>query len=121
MANKTLVFLRCNLKISSTQLREKAYLAFVRPVLEYANSVLDLYTKKHIDNTESICRRTAQFVLNYNGDTSSVCAMINQRIWPILQQRQKTVRLAMLRKMGNNLVHTDIISGKLQPFPDHQC
>ena len=34
---------------SSTKLREKAYVAFVRPILQYARSVRELYTKKHMD------------------------------------------------------------------------
>ena len=47
-ANKTLGFPRCNLKIRSMQLWEKAYLIFVRPLLEYASSVR-CSTKKHIN------------------------------------------------------------------------
>eukprot|EP00745_Piridium_sociabile_P022823 TRINITY_DN35603_c0_g1_i2.p1 TRINITY_DN35603_c0_g1~~TRINITY_DN35603_c0_g1_i2.p1 ORF type:complete len:143 (+),score=24.63 TRINITY_DN35603_c0_g1_i2:60-488(+) len=38
-ASKALGFLRRNLKVSSSELREKAYLIFVRPLLEYASSV----------------------------------------------------------------------------------
>ena len=40
-ANSALGFLRRNLKVASTDLREKAYLTFVRPLLEYSSSVWD--------------------------------------------------------------------------------
>ena len=131
-ANKTLGFLRQNLKISSPQRREKAYLALVRPILEYASSVWELCTKKHIDTVESIQRRVAYFVLNHDHNTSSVSTMINQLNWVTLQQRQRMVRLVELRKMRNNLVHTDIIrvdfnradcqhQGQNQQYTQLQC
>ena len=58
-ANRTLDFLRRNLKISSSAVKESAYKAFVRPMLEYASSVWDPYTKKSIDKLEAVQRRAA--------------------------------------------------------------
>ena len=40
-ANKTLDFLKRNLKISSRKIKEMAYKSYVRPALEYACSVRD--------------------------------------------------------------------------------
>ena len=40
-ANRTLGFLRRNLKISSSAIKDRAYKAFVRSILEYASSVWD--------------------------------------------------------------------------------
>ena len=63
-AGQALGFLRRNLKIASTKLREKAYMVYVRPLLEYACSVWDPYLKCHTDSIEAIQRRAARFVLN---------------------------------------------------------
>ena len=64
-ASRTLGFLRRNLTISSIELREKAHLVFVRPLLDrYASDVWDPYTKRNIDKIEAIQRRAARFVLN---------------------------------------------------------
>ena len=46
-ANKTLGFLRRNINISSTTVKEQAYKSLVRPSLEYACSVWDPYTKEN--------------------------------------------------------------------------
>ncbi|KAL8615930.1 hypothetical protein ACOMHN_034606 [Nucella lapillus] len=58
-ANKTLGFLRRNLKIPSRSVKEQAYKAFVRPILEYASSVWDPHTQKNIDKLEAVQRRAA--------------------------------------------------------------
>ena len=63
-AGRTLGFLRRNLKITSTSLREKAYLVFVRPLLEYASSVWDPYLESNTKRIEDIQRRAARFVTN---------------------------------------------------------
>ena len=97
-ANKTLGFLRRNLKIGSTKVKETAYKTFVRPILEYACTVWDPYTQEQIDKLEAVQRRAARFVVNRYHNTSSVTCMINSLQWPSLQHRRKTARLAMLKK-----------------------
>ncbi|KAL8583755.1 hypothetical protein ACOMHN_000376 [Nucella lapillus] len=52
-ANKTLGFLRRNLKISSRSVKEQAYKAFVRPILEYASNSI-IFNKKLDDPTQLI-------------------------------------------------------------------
>jgi hypothetical protein len=44
-ANKTLGFLRRNLKIPSIRIKEQAYQTLVRPLVEYASTVWNPYTK----------------------------------------------------------------------------
>lgn len=51
-ANRTTGFLRHNLKINSVTVKEKAYNTLVRPLVEYASTVWDPYTKAHIDKVE---------------------------------------------------------------------
>ena len=47
-ANKTLGFLRRNIKITDERLKNAAYKAFVRPVIEYASPVWDSFTANNI-------------------------------------------------------------------------
>ena len=101
-ANKTLGFLRRNLKISSTKIKETAYKTFVRPILEYACTVWDPHTQTNIDRLEAVQRRAARFVVNRYHNTSSVSGMIDQLNWPTLQHRRRVARLAMLRKILND-------------------
>ena len=55
-ANKVLGFLTCNLKISASNIKEKAYKAFVHPQLEHAASAWDPYSKKNIAKIEAVQR-----------------------------------------------------------------
>ena len=61
-ANKTLGFLRRNIKITDERLKNAAYKAFVRPVIEYASPVWDSFTANNIKALEKIQRRAARWV-----------------------------------------------------------
>ena len=65
-------FLRRNLKIGSWKVKERAYKAMIRPILEYASSVWDPHTKKSISKIEMVQRRAARFTLNRHHNTSGV-------------------------------------------------
>ena len=110
-ANKSLGFLRRNLKIPAISLKESAYKTFVRPILEYACTVWDPHTQDNINKLEAVQRRAARFVVNRYHNTSSVTDMIKQLQWPTLQHRRKVARLAMLRKIIKNeaVVNKDCI------------
>ena len=56
-ANRALGFLRRNLKIGASNIKEKAYKVFVRSPLEYAASVWDPYSQKNIAKIEAVQRR----------------------------------------------------------------
>ena len=83
-ADRVLGFLRRNLKISASNIKEKAYKVFVRPLLEYAASVWDPYSQKNIARVEAVQRRAARFVLNRFRNTSSVNNMLEALGWPTL-------------------------------------
>ena len=119
-ASRTLGFLRRNLKISSSAIKDIAYTAFVRPILEYASSVWDPYTQKSIDKLEAVQRRAARFVLNQYHNTSSVHRMLDLLGWPSLEQHRKTSCLGVMYKIYNGLVQCPIIKTKLVPPPPHQ-
>ena len=107
--NKTLAFLKRNLKICSRKIKEMAYKSCVRPALEYACTVWDPYTQQYIDRIEAIQRRAGVSSCNDTEDLK----------WTSLQGRRKTARLAMLYRIHNNIIATDGIKNKLQPPPPH--
>ena len=53
--NKTLGFLKRNLKISSPKIKDKAYKALVRPVLENASPMWDPHSQKSKQKGSTIC------------------------------------------------------------------
>ena len=98
-ANKTLGFLRRNLKISSSQLKDTAYKALVRPILEYACTVWDPYKTSSEQRLEAVQRRAARYVTGRYHNTSSVSNLLNHLSWNPLKQRRKICRLSMLYKV----------------------
>ena len=117
-ANQTLGFLRRNLRIGATKVKEASYKAYVRPILEYACTVWDPSTDTQMKILEAVQRRAARFVVNRYHNTSSVDAMINRLEWPSLHQRRKTCRLAMMYKILHDQVQFD--KTKIQPAPTRQ-
>jgi hypothetical protein len=112
-ANKTLGFLRRNLKISSPKIKTLAYFSLVRPTLEYSSSVWDPYTKENINKIEMVQRRAARFVTNRYHNTSSVTELLTNLGWQPLAKRRADARLCLMYKIVNGLVaipaHTYLI------------
>ena len=119
-ANRALGFLRRNQKISSRTIKEKAYRAYVRPLIEYAATVSDPQSEKAIDKLEAIQRRAARFVLNRSHNTSSVSDMLDILQWPSLQQRRQNARLVMMYKIHHQFVQCPHIQEKLQFAPNRK-
>ena len=109
-ANRTLGFLRRNLKVGSTKLKATAYKTLVRPILEYASTVWDPHTQTNVGRLEAVQRRAARYTLNRYKQTESVSAMLDNLQWPTLTHRRKVARLSMLKKMTRNEA---IVSKKL--------
>ena len=107
-ANKTLGFVRRNLKINSPAIKAQAYKALVRPQMEYAATVWDPYTQKNKHQLEMVQRRAARWTLNRFHNTSSVTEMLGHLNWPTLETRRSEAKLVMLYKMVHNLVAVDI-------------
>ncbi|XP_076452298.1 uncharacterized protein LOC143287940 [Babylonia areolata] len=59
-ANKTLGFLRRNLKVCSSRTKELAYKAMVRPFVEYACTAWNPNSDKLITTLEKVQRRSSQ-------------------------------------------------------------
>ena len=106
-ASKALGFLRRNLKVASNELREKEYLTFVRPLVEYSSSVWDPHKTGCVKKIENIQRRAARFVLNQYHPRASVTSMLEKLKWPSLQKRRQASRVTMLYKIHRDLVMVD--------------
>ena len=111
-ANKTLEFIRSNLKINSVTIKNRAYQALIRPKLEYCCTVCDPYTAENIYSIEKVQRRAASYVCSNYKYTESVTNMINTLHCPTLQERRLKSRLKMFHRITNNKIaipHTDIL------------
>ncbi len=103
-ANKTLGFLRRNVKVSSPKIKAQAYMSLVRPTLEYASSVWNPYTKQNIEKIEMVQRRAARFTLNRFHNTSSVTNMVELLGWRSLEYRRLDASLCLFYKIVNGMV-----------------
>ncbi|KAI8518059.1 hypothetical protein Bbelb_040760 [Branchiostoma belcheri] len=103
-ANRTLGMLRRCLRISSNAAKERAYMALVRPSLEYGCSVWDPHTKDQVSRVEMVQRRAARFVCSDYRRTSSVSSMLQNLGWQSLEVRRKIARQVMLYKIIHNAV-----------------
>jgi hypothetical protein len=102
--NRSLGFVKRNIKTSNTKVKTLAYNSLVRPILEYACQVWDPHTEKDIQKLESVQRRAARYVTNRYHNTSSPTEMISNLKWDSLKQRRAKIRLITLYKIIHNLI-----------------
>ena len=100
--NRSLGFLKRNIRIKSHDLRSKAYKAIVRPTLEYASSIWDPYTKKNTNAIKMIQRRASRYVTNRYERYASVTEMLKELQWDSLEERRRRQRLVMFYKIHHN-------------------
>ena len=100
-ANSSLGFIRRNLKHCPKPCRKNAYLALVRPILEYGAAVWDPHLKKDIDKLERVQRSAARFIAgDYRTTTPGfVTKVLDQHHLPTLQQRREDLRLTLFYKI----------------------
>ncbi len=97
--NCTLGFIRRNLNICPMKLKETAYIALTRSVLEYNVAAGDPYLKKDTDKLEKLQRKAAKFTTSNYDRTSSVTKMLSDHGWSKLADRRRELRLALLYKV----------------------
>lgn len=119
-ANRALGFLKRNLKIKSWKIKDTAYKAYVRPILEYASTIWDPHQQQHINRIESVQRRAARFVVRDFRRTSSVTDIMKRLEWRSLEERRRVARLTMLYKILHETVAVEDIKVKLTPLPERQ-
>ena len=98
-ASRTPGFLRRNLNIGSTAIKQQANFTLVRPLVEYASSVWDPYTQGNIQKIEMVQWWAARYVTNRHRNTSSVSDMLQALNWRTLPDR-----LCMLYMIDRELV-----------------
>ncbi|XP_076448623.1 uncharacterized protein LOC143285249 [Babylonia areolata] len=88
----------------------------VRPIVEYACTVWDPNSNKlTVTTLEKVQRRAARFITNRYRNTSSVTDMLTLLEWPVLEQRRRCARLAMLHKILNDQACVSCADLKRQP------
>jgi hypothetical protein len=104
--NKTLGFIRRNLKDCTKPVKSAAYTSMVRPTMEYASSVWDPTNREKIGNLEKVQKRAARFVFNNYTDRTPGCVtkMVESLKWKKLEERRKYNRLCMLQKIKNGFI-----------------
>ena len=103
-ANKTLGFIKRNIRTKNQTVRSVAYKTLVRPILEYSSAVWSPSAKQDIDRLERVQRRAARWVLNDYNHTSSVTSMLDSLGWRSLQDRRSDARLCLFYKIVNGQV-----------------
>ena len=102
-ANRALWFIRRNLHRCSKAIKEKMYIALVRPHLEYACAVWDPHVTSDIQKIEMVQRRAARFVANeYSRLDGTVTNILRDLDWSTLQERRKNTRLTIMSKIHAN-------------------
>ena len=103
-ANRSLGYIRRNIKSKSKDVRESAYNTIVRPQVEYASAVWDPHTKEHISKIEMVQRRAARWTFGNFDNRASVTEMLNKLGWRTLEQRRADARLCLFYKIIYGLV-----------------
>ena len=97
---------RRNLRNCPIDSRRTAYIALVRPTLEYGASVWDPYQKQDIHRLERIQHQAARFITRdyHSREQGCVTKMLSAHNLPSLESRRKEMRLGMLFKVVNGLL-----------------
>ena len=103
-ANKQLGFMKRNIPIKNSKIKDVAYKGLVRPILEYCAPIWDPHHKKYINQIEMVQRRAARFVLGQYQKTCSVTEMLRRLQWESLERRRKQACLVMFFKIQYELV-----------------
>lgn len=107
-ANRTLGFIKRNIKTKHENVRSLAYNTLVRPQVEYASSVWSPNTEVNKHKLEMVQRRTIRWVKNDYSRHTSVTDLQNTLGWHTLERRRLDARLTMYYKIFNNLVVTTL-------------
>ena len=114
--NKALGFIRRNVGSCPEEVKKQAYLALVRPHLEYASSAWDPHLQKHIQQIEMVQRRVARFIKsNYSRDPGTVTTLLEQLEIPPLSTRRKIAHITLLHKAIHEKVAIPIPSYIIKP------
>ena len=103
-ANSSLAFLKRNLASCPRDIKAQSYQAVVRPILEYASTSWEPYTKSNIQQLEAVQRRAARFMTGDYRTTSSPSQVIVYLGWVPLYQRRANFKLVMVHRISHGLI-----------------
>ena len=104
-ANRNLGFIRRNLPIRNSHVKEIAYKGLVRPILEYCSTVWDPHhIKKYKYNLEMVQQRPARFTLGRFHNRSSPTEMLQQLQWETLMHLRRIAKQLMFFNIQHELV-----------------
>ena len=84
--NSTRAFFARNIPRCCRKVKQMAYTAYIRPIMEYASPVWDSHTKRNTNKIEMVQRRCAGYVTGIFGRTSNVISLLNCLSWPTLEE-----------------------------------
>ena len=113
-ANRSLGFIKRNIRTKSPAIREMAYKTLVRPLVEYSSSVWSPNTDKYISKIEMVQLKAARWAHNNFYTQASVTEMLTQLGWRSLEQRRNGSRLCLFYRIIYGLVAID-----LPPYVEH--
>ena len=102
-ANRTLGFVRRNLRGATHTAKTQAYISLVRPQLEYCSTIWSPHQQNLVHDLEMVQHRAARFVKNLYGQ-QSITAMLRDLSWETLAQRRLKAQVTMTYKIANGLV-----------------
>ena len=108
-ANSTRGFLQRNLRQCSTNVKSLAYIAYVRPIVEYASVVWSPHTQSQKNLLEMVQHKATRFVFNSYTRNTSVTALFNKSDWLTLEDRRNYAKVIMFYKMLHNAVSIDFL------------
>lgn len=106
-AFRKLCYLKHKLKSAPPSVKLLAYVALIRPKLEYACTVWDPYTEVNIDNLERIQRKAVRFIHNKFSRTDSPSELMKINDLPLLKIRRQQFRLDFLSLLVGNKLALD--------------
>ena len=104
--NRTLGFVRRNLKDCTKPMKELTYKTMIRPTMEYASTVWDPHLQAQKSALEQVQKRAARYVCNnYTSRTPGcVTKMLDDLKWEPLEARRRHDRLSMLYRIQHGMV-----------------
>ena len=115
-ANRSLGLVKRTLKPCTPEVKERAYKALIRPLLEYASAAWNPHTNRDTETIEKVQRRAARFVAHdYKRSTNSQ-DLVNQLGWDSLESRRLLAQVTLFYKIKNNLIDLEFPSS-IQPAP----
>ena len=103
-ANKTLGFLKRNIRTKHSGVREAAYQTLLRPLVEYESAVWSPYTKQGIHKVEMVQRRAIRWTMNNYTHHAKVTDMQEKLGWRSLEQSRADARMIIKYKIIHGYV-----------------